>query len=65
MAKPPPHRITEESLTLDEEYERQRINAMPEPLQCLAVLHHLDQFEAVPPYVDRYRPAMTPGEDND
>jgi hypothetical protein len=60
---PSSHRITEEPLTLDEEYEQQRINAMPEPLQRLALLHHMDQFEATPPYVDRYRPASKPGED--
>ncbi len=63
MAQHPSHRITEEPLTLDEEYEQQRINAMPEPLQRLAVLHHLDQYEATPSYTDRYRPAPRHRED--
>jgi hypothetical protein len=36
MAQHLSQRITEEPLTLDEEYEQQRISAMPEPLQRLA-----------------------------
>ena len=61
--QPSSHRITEEPLTLDEEYEQQRINAMPEHLQHLALLHHVDQFEATPSYTGRYQPAEKHGED--
>jgi hypothetical protein len=41
--------------TLDDEYEQQRLDALPEELQELAYKHHLDQFEAVPSYVGRYQ----------
>ncbi len=63
MAQHPSHRITEEPLTLDEEYEQQRLNALPESLQRLVLLHHTDQFEAVPSYVQRYRPSSQHEED--
>jgi hypothetical protein len=46
--------ITEEPETMDEMYERLRIEALPEPLQQLVLAHHLDQFEAVSSYVERF-----------
>ncbi len=45
-------RITTDATTLEEEYENQRISALPEPLQHLVATHHLDQLEAVPSYVE-------------
>ncbi len=45
-------RITTDAETLEEEYENQRISALPEPLQQLVATHHLDQLEAVPSYVE-------------
>jgi hypothetical protein len=47
------HRITEDEETLEEAYERLRIEALPEELQQLVYLHLLDQFEAVPSYVEQ------------
>ncbi|HEY4386277.1 MAG TPA: hypothetical protein VGN34_17605 [Ktedonobacteraceae bacterium] len=47
------HRLTEEPETLDEAYEQQRINALPEPLQHLAAAHRLDQFTAAPSLVQQ------------
>ncbi len=47
----PPY--TEDSTTLDEEYELQRIDAMTEQQQYLLWLHHVDQFESVPSYFER------------
>ena len=44
---------TEEIETMDEMYERLRIASLPEPLQQLVYQHHLDQFEAVPSYVEQ------------
>jgi hypothetical protein len=45
--------FTEELLTLEEEYELQRIEALPEEQQRLVYLHYLDQFEAVPSYLEQ------------
>jgi len=45
-------RVTEEPETIDEMYERLRIQALPERLQQLVLLHYLDQFQAVPSYVE-------------
>src|SRR5215472_16481674 len=45
------HRMTEEPETMEEQCERLRIQALPESLQRLALLHALDQFEAIPSYV--------------
>lgn len=47
--------IYTDDTTLDDEYEQQRLNALPESLQELAYLHHLDQFEATPSYVERFK----------
>ncbi len=44
--------VTSESTTLEEEYEKQRISALAEPLQHLVATHHLDQLEATPSYVE-------------
>ncbi len=44
--------ITEEPETIEEAYERQRIDSLPEELQHLVYLHALDQFEAVPSYLE-------------
>ena len=35
-----------------EQYEEARINALPQDLQSLVLLHHTDQLEAVPSYVE-------------
>lgn len=49
-------RITEDDpLTLDEEYEIQRIRALPEALQPLAVEYHLNTYQALPPYTERFQ----------
>jgi len=45
--------ITEEPETMDEMYERYRITSLPAPLQELVYQHHLDQYEAVPSYIER------------
>ena len=44
--------ITEEPETLEDAYESLRIESLPEELQYLVYLHHLDQLEAVPSYVE-------------
>ncbi|HZO72798.1 MAG TPA: hypothetical protein VFB60_11400 [Ktedonobacteraceae bacterium] len=46
--------ITSDDTTLEEEYEIVRFNALPPELQRLAALHVIDQFEAVPSYVERF-----------
>jgi tRNA U38,U39,U40 pseudouridine synthase TruA len=46
--------ITEEPETMDEMYERLRIEALPESLQQLVLTHHFDQFEALPSYAQRF-----------
>jgi hypothetical protein len=45
--------ITEEPETLEEAYERVRIESLSEQEQYLLYLHVLDQFEAVPSYVEQ------------
>ncbi len=46
-------RVTEEPETMDEMYQRLRIQALPGRLQRLVLLHFLDQFQAVPSYVEQ------------
>ena len=46
-------RVTEEPETIDEMHERLRIQALPERLQQLVLLHYLDQFQAVPSYIEQ------------
>jgi hypothetical protein len=46
-------RVTEEPETMDEMYQRLRIQALPERLQRLVLLHYLDQFQAVPSYIEQ------------
>ena len=46
-------RVTEEPETIDEMYERLRIQALPERLRQLVLLHYLDQFQAVPSYIEQ------------
>jgi len=46
-------RVTEEPETMDEMYRRLRIQALPGRLQRLVLLHYLDQFQAVPSYVEQ------------
>ncbi len=53
MAETNKQRITEEPETLEEAYERQRIDALPEALQQLVLLHQVDQLEAVPSYFEQ------------
>ena len=55
-------RITEEPETLEEAYERLRIASLPEALQELVYLHLLDQFEAVPSYVEQQARQFARGE---
>lgn len=50
-AQIPPERGLQETETLEEAYERTRINALPPVLQALALTHHEDQFDAVPSLV--------------
>src|SRR6266849_449666 len=45
-------RVTEEPETMDEMYQRLRIQALPERLQQLVLLHYLDQFQAALSYVE-------------
>lgn len=45
--------ITEEPETLDEMYERYRIDSLSGSQQQLVYRHHLDQYEAVPSYVEQ------------
>jgi len=51
----PPTRITEEPLTLDEEYEITRFESLGALEQRIYVTHLQDQFEAIPSYVERFR----------
>ena len=46
--------ITSDDITLEDEYEIVRLNALPPELQRLAALHVIDQFESVPSYVERF-----------
>lgn len=41
-------------VTLEDEYEMQRLDSLPEHLRTLAGLHAIDQFEAVPSYFSRF-----------
>jgi hypothetical protein len=45
---------TTNDLTLEDEYEMMRLDALPPALRDLAGLHVLDQFESVPPYLQRH-----------
>lgn len=47
-----PH-ITEDEETLEEAYEQLRIASLSEEQQRLVYLHYLDQYEAVPSYVEQ------------
>jgi hypothetical protein len=40
--------------TLEDEYEIMRLDALPPDLRDLAARHTIDQFQAVPPYVERF-----------
>jgi hypothetical protein len=46
--------------TLDDEYEITRLNALPPELQDLAALHAIDQFQAVPSYIERFSEPSRP-----
>jgi hypothetical protein len=48
----PPERIPPDDETLEEAYERTRIDALPPALQTLALAHHEDQFNAVPSLIE-------------
>lgn len=45
--------MTEEQETLEEAYERLRIASLSEEQQYMLYLHTLDQFEAVPSYIEQ------------
>jgi hypothetical protein len=51
--KTPNRPITEEPETLDEAYERLRIDSLTPQQQRLVYRHHLDQLQAVPSYVEQ------------
>lgn len=59
MAKNDQKLITEEIETMDEMYERLRIESLPEPLQQLVFQHHLDQYEATPSYAEQQAHSFT------
>jgi hypothetical protein len=46
--------VTTDDTTLDDEYEITRLDALPPELRDLAALHAIDQFQAVPAYVERF-----------
>lgn len=46
-------RITEDQETLEEARKRLRIESMTPEQQQLVYLHYLDQFEAVPSYLEQ------------
>ena len=54
-----PARITEESLTLEEEYEMARVASLSELEQRIYLTHQLDQFEAIPSYAERFRGTLS------
>jgi hypothetical protein len=56
----PPEQLTDD-VTLDDLYEMQRIDSLPERLQQIALAHVIDQFEAVPIYTDRFVPTEEEG----
>ena len=49
-----PTRITQETETLEEAYEIARFESLSELEQRIYLLHQLDQFEAIPSYVERF-----------
>ncbi len=49
----PRSRNMQDAETLEEADETSRINALPVPLQHLVLAHHLDQFDAVPSYLQQ------------
>ena len=49
----PQMKITEDTETLDDAYEQLRIASLSPEQQYLLYLHTLDQFEAVPSYVEQ------------
>jgi hypothetical protein len=57
----PPEQMTDD-LTVDDLYEMQRIDSLPERSQQIALAHVIDQFESVPIYTDRFVPD---GKEND
>ena len=44
-----------DDITLEDEYEITRLDALPPALRDLAALHAIDQLEAVPAYIERFR----------
>ena len=55
-------KATTNDITLADEYQIQRLNALPLDLRDLAARHVLDQFEAVPSYLQRFQ-SPRPGEE--
>lgn len=41
--------------TIDDEYEIQRLDSLPDDWRNLAGGHEIDQLEATDPYVERFR----------
>lgn len=52
-------RITDEQETLDELYERLRIEGLPEAQQALVGEHHWNMLQATPSYVEQQALAFT------
>jgi hypothetical protein len=58
-------RLTEEPLTLEEEYEMARFASLGELEQRIYLTHLQDQFEAIPSYVERWRYTSSSSSTND
>jgi hypothetical protein len=54
--------ITEGNETLEEAYERQRVESLTPEQKRLLYLHLLDQFEAVPSYLEQQARQFVTGE---
>ena len=60
-----PTRMTEERETLEEAYEIARFESLSELEQRIYLLHQIDQFEAIPPYVERFKQESSCGSTDD
>jgi hypothetical protein len=55
----PPARMTEEEVSLEEAYKIARFESLTPREQRILLTHQLDQFEAIPSYVERFRTASS------
>ena len=51
----PPTPSTTDDTTMDDLYEMQRLDSLPDKLRELAARHVQDQFDAVPSFFDRFK----------